>query len=85
MSALSIFALSYTAIALTFAASLIYAFLKDGTTPKSDSTSWLVIAVGSAFWAIALPISLIHRYGSSFSVSNRFSSIHPQQGHYSAL
>jgi hypothetical protein len=34
---------------------LLNAFLKDGSTAKTDALSWLVVLVGALLWFITLP------------------------------
>ena len=34
-------------------------FVADKSTPKTDLTSWLVLAIGPLFWPIVLPLSII--------------------------
>lgn len=34
---------------------LLNAFLKDGSTAKTDVLSWLVVIVGASLWFITLP------------------------------
>ncbi|HEY9627965.1 MAG TPA: hypothetical protein V6C84_11735 [Coleofasciculaceae cyanobacterium] len=34
---------------------LLHAFLKDTTTPKTHVASWMVLAVATILWPIALP------------------------------
>ena len=34
-------------------------FLRDKTTPKNDTTSWIAIFIASLFWIIVVPISFV--------------------------
>lgn len=43
----------------TYAVFLLFRFLGDSTTAKSDRTSWLVIAIASAIWVVAIPLSIM--------------------------
>lgn len=48
----------YTLNALIVALILLWAFLSDRSTSNSDRTSWLVVCVASAFWFVAIPLSM---------------------------
>ncbi|HEY9664800.1 MAG TPA: hypothetical protein V6C65_40695 [Allocoleopsis sp.] len=45
---------------LTFSL-LLNAFLKDHSTSKTDTASWLVLGIATLFWFIALPCILRQR------------------------
>lgn len=49
----------YVLNALVVALILLWAFLSDRSTPKTHRLSWVIVLLGSAFWFIAVPISMV--------------------------
>jgi hypothetical protein len=47
-------------------ATLLNAFLKDETTPKTDVTSWLVVIIATIAWPVVLP-SMIRKQMQRFA------------------
>lgn len=37
------------------------AFLKDKNTPKTDTASWMVIAIATIIWPISVPLAIRER------------------------
>ena len=51
--------LFYLSGAGAYCAYLIFNLFNDKECPNTDSTSWIVIALASAFWIVVIPISLM--------------------------
>lgn len=49
----SVYLLNVLVVALV----LVSALLADRTTSKFDRTSWIVVALASIFWFVAIPLS----------------------------
>lgn len=37
------------------------AFLKDESTPKSDTASWVVLVIATILWPVAVPLAIRER------------------------
>jgi hypothetical protein len=48
------------------------AFLSDQETPKTDPTSWVVLAIASILWPVSFPLSCVELLTSSESDSSSF-------------
>ena len=49
----------YLSGAGTYCVFLVYRMFQDSQCSKTDSTSWLVIAIASLFWILVIPLSLL--------------------------
>ncbi|WP_416671630.1 hypothetical protein [Egbenema bharatensis] len=55
----SLLLMIYVANALIVALIMMTSFLSDRTTSKKHTLSWVVVAIASLFWFIAIPLSFI--------------------------
>ncbi|MEA5496532.1 hypothetical protein VB834_12020 [Limnoraphis robusta Tam1] len=51
----------YILIGLVFFAHCLKIFLKDQSTPKTDTSSWIVLGLATLLWPITLPLSYLER------------------------
>lgn len=53
---------------------LIYRMFGDPKCSKTDPTSWMVITIGSLFWLVVIPISLLE-LRSKFLAKNQLNTV----------
>ncbi len=53
---------------------LLRAFLKDKSTPKSDTTSWLVVFVGTLIWPLILPSMILKQLPKFVSLKLKYTN-----------
>jgi|GEM_PF-3826618 hypothetical protein len=51
--------LVYSLVSLVVFVTLFGVFWTDGTTPKSDRLSWLLVCIGSLIWFVTVPLSIV--------------------------
>ncbi|GAB4373735.1 MAG: hypothetical protein Kow00121_17340 [Elainellaceae cyanobacterium] len=72
----------YLLNALVVALVLVSALLADRTTSKSDKTSWIVVALASILWFVAIPLSFAEVVRKVW-VRRRFPYMNPASRHLS--
>jgi hypothetical protein len=61
MMILTLIIRGYVLIGLVFFAHCLKIFLKDKSTPKTDTSSWIVLGLATLLWPITLPLSYLER------------------------
>jgi hypothetical protein len=56
---ISLLLLIYSLNVLVVAFVLLWSFFSDHSTPKDHTLSWVIIAIASIFWFIAVPVSML--------------------------
>ncbi|MFZ1029575.1 MAG: hypothetical protein WAN66_25505 [Limnoraphis robusta] len=61
MMILTLLIRGYILIGLVFFSHALKTFLKDQSTPKTDTSSWIVLGLATVLWPIVLPLSYLER------------------------